>query len=100
MFVVVRGDVSPSQIAVQSCHASIEAARAIIDEKDEHPSLVLCVENSKEDLERSLLWLNAMNIRSICFHEPDLGGELTAIATEPLTFDVRKRLKNFKLLKL
>ncbi len=100
MFVVVRGDLSPSQIAVQSCHASMEASRAFLTEKDEHPSLVLCVEGSRKCLELAISRLNALEIRFVCFYEPDIGGELTAIATEPLTFDVRKRLKKFKLLVL
>lgn len=97
-YVVVRNDLSAAQKAVQSCHASIEAARYFLKDKDEHPSLVLCVVKNEAKLQSIIKELYDKNIRIKTFREPDIGNQLTAIATEPLYGDDRKALSRFQLL--
>ena len=99
MYIIVRDDLSPAQKAVQAGHASIEAARAFISKDDEHPSLILCTAKSEEQLQRAADNLEANGIQLKRFYEPDIGNQMTAFATKPLSGDERKLFKKFQLLK-
>jgi len=62
------------------------------------PHLVLC-NTSKEKLHQLIEKLRYKEIPFSLFEEPDIGNEITAIATIPLSGDRRKMFSNFKLLK-
>jgi hypothetical protein len=43
--------------------------------------------------------LDRIGIRTRVFHEPDIGNQATALATEPVYGDDRKYFKKYRLLK-
>ena len=95
----VRIDLTPSQQAVQACHAAIEAARSsLFPPGDEHPHLVLCGIGSEIELLNVLARLARLDIAFRPFCEPDLGGELTSLCTRPLRGDERLPLRHFRCL--
>jgi hypothetical protein len=92
--VVVRTDLPLPQQAVQACHAAHSAG--VLFGADPHTSLVLCGVPSRPDLERVAAQMDLYGIVYTTFLEPDLGGEVTALATAPLTRGGRKRLRHLK----
>ena len=99
LYVLIRKDLSPQQIAVQACHASIEIARNYITPQEEHPSVIICEIKNEEKLFSLINYLKSHNIKFKEFREPDRGNELTAIATELLFGEERIPMKRFQLLK-
>lgn len=92
----VRTDLPPPQQAVQACHAVIEAARhSLIPSADEHPHLVLCGVASELALTGVVARLSRHAIAHRTFREPDLGGQLTAVCTQPLRGDRRRPLHRY-----
>lgn len=83
---------------VQACHASIEAARTFLSPLHEHPSLILCGVRDEPALCRSLDRITRAGIRCRAFHEPDIGNQLTAIATEPVFDKQRRVFRAYRLL--
>ena len=97
----MRKDLTPSQIAVQSCHAAIEATRnGLIPPEIEHPNLVLIGSENLPALLQIRAKLRTLGIRFQEFVEPDIGNQITAIATAPLSGDIRKHFKKYQLLNL
>ena len=95
----VRKDISSPQIAVQACHAVIEAAPKISSDR-EHPHLVLIGVRSELQLVNAHRRLSALGVRcSQPFCEPDMGDQLTAFATEPVSGDSRQLFKNYQCLR-
>jgi peptidyl-tRNA hydrolase len=80
MFVIVRDDLSPSQKAVQAVHA---AAEILLKEKTMwNNGIVVCLKVSNcQDLIHLKDTLDKLNITSRCFFEPDIGNEITSLAT-------------------
>jgi hypothetical protein len=85
LYVVVRGDLSPGQQATQSVHAALAFAY-------EHPAvmarwyadstyLVLLAVPDLAGLEAAAARLSHLVVTA--WHEPDMGGELTAVVVEP-----------------
>ena len=96
----VRTDLPPPQQAVQACHAAIEAARhSLFPPGDEHPHLVLCGVRSEIALQSVIVRLRRLTVAHQPFYEPDLGGQLTALCTEPLRGDRRRGLRGYTLLR-
>jgi len=83
---------------VQACHACLEAARAFLPPAHEHPSLVVCGVRNEAGLARSLAALSRAGIRCRAFREPDLGGQVTAVATEPVSGAARRFFRKYRLL--
>lgn len=103
VYILVREDLSPSQIAVQSCHAAIEATRRFTPGQDEvHPHLVLIGVKNENDLLKAYERLQYHGISITKFEEPDKNNEVTAISTAPIPQDSAQRrlLRNYKLLNL
>lgn len=98
VYVIVRNDLSPAQRAVQSCHAIIETTRNF-NMSGEHPSVIICEVKSEHKLREIATELSGKNIKYSAFHEPDIGGQLTAIASEPLRLEKRDAFKRFQLLR-
>jgi len=96
-YVVVRKDLSSAQKAVQSCHASIEAARAFHRPGDPHPSVIICEVKSEDKLKMVMSQIEGQ-VRYKAFQEPDIGNQYTAFATEPLLGDARNFFRKFQLI--
>jgi hypothetical protein len=96
-YVIVRRDLSPAQKAVQSCHASIEAARAFHKPGDVHPSVIICEVKSEDKLKMVMSQIEGQ-VRFKAFQEPDIGNQFTAFATEPLLGNKRDLFRRFQLI--
>lgn len=96
---MVRNDLTPSQVAVQSSHACIESARHYLQEDSRHPHLVLVKVKNELRLTKLIDELNHHGIKFRNFIEPDLNYTLTALATEPIQADspIRGFFKRFSL---
>lgn len=95
---LVRKDLTPSQQAVQACHAAIEVARKHISPDEEHPHLVLCGVGSEIQLSNAYSKLKAHGVVVEPFYEADLDGQLTAIASEPIFGEQRRLFRRYNLL--
>ncbi len=93
----VRLDLTPSQRAVQAIHGALEASE-YLDRDKEHPHLILLAISNEEELLKIPEKLNTSNIRHKIWKEPDIGNQVTSIATEPISGDRRKIFKKYKLL--
>jgi hypothetical protein len=80
----VRNDLPHPHQVVQACHACIEATRAFLPSDHEHPFLVICGVRDERRLGHCRDRLDRAGIRYRAFFEPDLGNQLTALASEPL----------------
>lgn len=99
MYVITRKDLSQPQRAVQAGHAIIEATRAYLTPDCEHPSIVLCGERDEGRLQRLYDTLTHHGVEFKAFYEPDIGHQLTAIATAPVSGNDRGIFKKLQLLK-
>lgn len=77
-------------------HAALEARRFL--SSSEHPHLVLCGVPSQERLLAAADFLFCRDVRHALFREPDLGGQATALATEPLRGERREVMQRFRCL--
>lgn len=88
---MVRSDLSPPQICVQSGHAILEACKNFNYQDYEHPSIIILHVKNENKLYQASQYCLKNQIKHVCFYEPDRGNELTAFATEPI-FDDRRHL--------
>jgi hypothetical protein len=96
----VREDLSWPQRCVQSCHASIEAAKAFsLENFSEHPSVIVLSAKDEARLHRIRNYLIEQGVQHVHFYEPDLGHELTSLATEPIVGDRRRLFRKYQLLR-
>jgi hypothetical protein len=58
---------------------------------------VLCSTPNEETLRRAAAGCELKGIRNYLFCEPDLGGQATAFATEPIYGEARKAFKKYPL---
>lgn len=85
---------------MQSCHACIEATKSFdIGKLAEHPSVIILGIKSELKLQGIRKTLMDNGIRHVHFHEPDIGDQLTAIATEPIHGERRKFFRKYQLIK-
>jgi hypothetical protein len=98
VYCFVRRDLPIPQIAVQACHALIEA-RHFLEPDQVHPHLVLCGLKKEQDLNKVALHLSSSGIRYRAYAEDDMADQLTAIATEPIVGERRLALKKYQLLR-
>jgi hypothetical protein len=96
--VLVRRDLPPAQQVVQSCHAVAEAARSLLPPDHQHPHIVVCGVRDERTLRQSHDRLVRQGVRCRAFIEPDLGNQLTALATEPVFDGTRRLFRRFQLL--
>jgi hypothetical protein len=83
---------------VQTAHACIEAARHFIPPQVEHPHLIILSADSELHLHKIKAKLEAEGIPHKGFYEPDMGNQLTALATAPISGQSRNFFKKYKLL--
>lgn len=100
LYVIVRSDLSPSQIAVHTSHAVLQAAKDLkLTNWDDHPHFVVCSVKSAEQLLNSSDYLTNNNIDHSVWYEPDFNNEPMALATTLLSGKTRRLLRKFQLLK-
>jgi len=96
---VVRKDLSKPQQVVQSCHAAIESAKAYLTNPQlEHPHVIVLGVDNEAQLRHFQLKIMALGIESRAFYEPDIGNQMTAIASRPVFGLERKPFARLKLL--
>lgn len=77
MYVVVRSDLPPGLQMAQACHAAHEYG--LFGADDVGDNLVVLAANASK-LQELAAHAAARGLSHVSFHEPDLGGELTACA--------------------
>lgn len=96
----MRKDLTPSQQAVQACHTCIDVARTFFPHYEGIPFLVLCGLRNEKQLIDALERIKSFGIKCKEFHEPDLGDQVTAFATELVSGDKRRLFRKYQLLKI
>jgi len=87
--VVVREDLSLSQQLVQAAHATLEAGLAL-GNKPDSPYHLVALSVPDEISLRAALAHASRHVTVYPFIEPDLGNEMTAFASEPISGRHRK----------
>ena len=95
-YIAVRSDLTLPQQMCQAVHAAHEAGIRWGDPKSVSSVVVIMVAN-EEQLKKMQDGLEHRRIQSCLFHEPDLGGQATALGTEPLDQRSRKILSGYPL---
>ena len=83
--------------AVQAVHAGIAAARELIRKDELHPNLVLCTVPDRDSLMALSDKLISQRIIHRTFYESDMGGQPTALATQPVDKKHRKAFRDLPL---
>ena len=98
VYILVRKDLKSFEyLCVQSVHAAIEATKAF-KQPSRHPSVIICSVEDERALQKAIFKIEQSGVKYKAFLEPDIGNQLTAIATEPICGDGRKVFKKFKLM--
>lgn len=84
-----------SHQAVQSCHAAVAAGRDLI--RCQSPYLILVTVKTKADLIALSCDLSSAGIAHRVFHEDDMDGRATALATRPIVQSERRHLRHLPL---
>ena len=95
MYVVVCEDLPSQHQAVQACHASVAAGRDLV--KIQEPYLILVTIPTASDLVQLSVRLTKAGIEHRVFHEEDLNGRATALATRPIVQKERRWLRDLPL---
>jgi len=88
-----------AQQIVQAVHAAHDAGRFFSNYNDTVSSVVVCKTPTEDTLLHEADKLKMRGIRIAIFHEPDRGGEATALATESLNGEHRRAFNKWKLWK-
>lgn len=104
---LVRTDLNPEQIIVQASHACFDAGRFFMPSLPgedangrTHPNFVLIGVPDEETLLQEAMKIMAFGVDARIFVEPDLDGQSTALATEPISGDQRRFFRKYRLLKM
>lgn len=93
LYVLIRKDLTTSQQAVQAGHAVAEYLLKTKNNKWTNGTLIyLGVPNGKK-LKSWCDKLNFLDISYVCFKEPDLNNEITALAVIPEDANIFKNLQ-------
>lgn len=82
---------------MQTAHAALECGNHLASIPEQPDNIVLCAIASETDLLTEAARLAAAGIKLRVITEPDLGGQSTAIATEPLIGKQRAPLRQLPL---
>ena len=99
MYVLVRTDIDPVQQVVQAAHAAAEAGRAFYAARHGIASLIVLGVPNRDTLLAARDTLLQRGLETTLFFEPDFGMGESALATEPLDAALRRRLRDWPLLK-
>lgn len=81
----------------QAVHAAHEAGIHLSNKDIGISSVVICSIPNEQELMKLQDKLSQRDIRTVIFREPDIENQATAIATEPITAEVRKCLSSYPL---
>lgn len=95
LYVLVRKDLSPEQIAVQASHAAFDAGKQFGAGLD--PYLVLCGVDGPEELAAAHDHLLEHELPLCRFYEPDHGTGYSALASLAVTPKQRRAFKRYPL---
>ena len=98
-YIFVRQDLKPEYQLVQAAHATCVLGSKLNGKVD--PSNLYFVVSGVKDLDSLQTLMDSLSKKGheyVSFVEPDIGNEITAIATLPIRGDMRKDFKKFKLL--
>lgn len=99
--VIVREDLQPGYRCVQSAHALADFAVKHENEFknwQKGSNYLCCLEANEDKINRTLEKLDRFEIKYEIFREPDIGGQMTAVAVEAISREQHKQLfKNLKL---
>lgn len=98
VYAIVRKDLSIPQQAVQAGHALIESIKTF-KPTEEHPSVIICSVKNEKKLQDAISFLYDNGVKISVFKEPDIGNQMTALATEPLYGVNRKIMNKFQLMR-
>lgn len=84
---------------MQAVHAAHAAGVRYRPDPNRTLSVVVCEAKSSEHLECITSDLRDKGVAHVVFHEPDMGGVSTSIATEPVGDQERRLLKRYRLWK-
>lgn len=81
------------------CQAAHAAHEAGIRFGDPHcvSSIVVCPVDNEHELLKAQWRIARKGIRMYVFREPDIGGQATALATEPIAAGLRKVFSKYRL---
>lgn len=87
LYLVVRKDLSPAQQAVQAAHGLAEFSalhwEIFSSWRADSSTLALLEVANEEELQALLVQATYRGVEAAEFREPDLGGEITAVAVGP-----------------
>jgi ACT domain-containing protein len=83
---------------VQACHAIHEADKKFTS-PEIHPNVIVLEAKNEDHLHRIAQGLIEQGIDFAQFIEPDIGHQVTAIATQPVHGATRRYFRKFRLLK-
>jgi hypothetical protein len=102
IYIFVRQDIFPEYQAVQACHVAAKMGHRI----GQYPNdlfdglyFTLVGVPDIKALQVAAEDIKAVGATVYTFHEPDIGNELTAVASGPIAAPYRKRLLSYKLLR-
>ena len=78
------------QQLVQDDHAAHECGIYLAEPADEVSYLVACSVPSERELEKALERAQSRGVKCVAFREPDIGNQLTAFCSEPISGNTRK----------
>jgi len=96
---VVRRDIPQPQRAVQAVHAALAAQQAYPSKSLTQPNLVLCYVENEAALAEEFERLKAKYVPCCAYTEPDMDGQMTAVATGRLIGPERRKLRHLRLLR-
>lgn len=99
VYVMVCADISPRQIVVQSCHASLEAGIHMNNCKEFPSSVIMLKASNEKKLLKAARKIEASGIKCKLFYEPPMK-RYTAFATEVIPYSKRIVLKKYRLLSI
>ena len=76
----------------------MEAARSFLPSGEVHPNVIVCGLPDERALNHCVAHLAQLGVRHRAFREPDLSGQLTAVATEPVPRGRKRLFRQYRLL--
>jgi len=98
-YILIRKDLTSPQQICQAVHAAYESGMRLAQPTSRTDFTVICEIPDENALLIAQDEIERKGFRTIMFREPDLGGQATALATEPILKTQRKKLGKYKLWK-
>jgi uncharacterized ferredoxin-like protein len=99
-FFFVRRDLPIEQVIVQSSHAAFVLGSSIKIDKPAEVNFVVCGAEDEKDLEKIRQHFKDNNCETVEFKEPDIGNQMTAIASHPIPYSQKRFASKYPLLRI